>query len=87
VSVIGGGEQIEIVHAPALAEVIRAIETRPYYLRKEPIEVARHIFIEAQEQLKRSLEARGWPMVCMEHINRQHFLVHGVPVLMIDESA
>lgn len=76
------GEQPEIVHAPAVAAIQRAIVERPYYLQDRPIAVEPQLWSEAQEQLKQALEKRGWPLLADGECDRPNFLLMGVPVVM-----
>lgn len=83
-AMVGGGEQIETVHAPAVAAIQRMILSRPHYLRSEPIAVDQALWIEAQEQLKAALEKRGWPLLASGDCDRMNFLLMGVPVVIDD---
>ena len=81
---VGGGEEIELVHAPQLAEVRRAIFDRPHYLADRPIAVDHELWHHAQEQLRHVLEARGWPLLASDRCDQPNFLLCGVPVVMSD---
>lgn len=82
--IIGGGEQGELIHAPDLAEVSRAIVQRPHYLADQPLAVDPQLWVRAQDQLRDVLQARGWPMLTDDKCRRMNFLLHGVPVVMLD---
>jgi hypothetical protein len=75
------GEQPEIVHAPAVAEVQRMILGRPHYLRSEAIAIEPQLWVQAQEQLKQALEKRGWPLLADGDCHKPNFLLLGVPVV------
>ena len=81
-TMVGGGEQIETVHAPAVADICRRIFTRAHYLRDRPIAVEPQLWADAQEQLKRALELRGWPLLASNECNQPNFMLCGVPVVM-----
>jgi len=79
---VGGGEQVEIVHAPAVAALQNAILARPHYLADQPFAIAPHVWHEAQAQLREALERRGWPLLADGACKRVNFLLCGVPVVM-----
>ena len=81
-TMIGGGEQVETVHAPAEADVLRRLTARPAYLADQPLGVEPHLWHEAREQLDASLKARGWPLLADGRCDRQNFLLSGVPIVM-----
>jgi hypothetical protein len=81
-TMVGGGEQIETIHAPAVADIQRRISARPLWLADQPIAVEPHIWHEAQAQLLESLKQRGWPLLADGACNRVNFLLCGVPVVM-----
>lgn len=79
---IGHVEQIDVLHAPAVAEVRNMIYARPRYLADQPIAVQPQLWHEAQEQLRQLLAARGWPLSTSGSCDRVNFLLCGVPVVM-----
>jgi hypothetical protein len=86
---IVGGEQAELVHAPAVAELHDRIARRPHYLADQPLEVEAGLWSEAQEQFRDALKARGWPLPVDTRLLGQgvsHFMLRGVPIVMKDEA-
>jgi hypothetical protein len=86
--IVGGGEQIELVHAPAVAEVRRRQVARPWYLADRPLAVEPELWHEAQTQLRDALEARGWPLVSDAPLVAKgvnNFMLCGVPIVMREE--
>lgn len=84
-TMIGGGEQREIVSAHALADVRRRIFDRPLYLHDRPIAVDPQLWHQAQGELRDILEARGWPLLVDDKTELPNFLFCGIPVVMSDD--
>jgi hypothetical protein len=81
-TMIGGGEQIEIVSAHALADVRRLINARPHYLADTPIAVEPQLWHQAQGELRHVLELRGWPLLASDKVDLPNFLFCGVAVVI-----
>jgi hypothetical protein len=81
-TMVGGGEQIETVHAPAVADIQRRIVARPHWLADQPLGVEPHLWHEARAQLEAVLKDRGWPLLADGRCDRINFLLAGVPIVM-----
>lgn len=81
-TMVGGGEQVEIVSAHALADVRRRINARPHYLNDTPIAVEPQLWHQAQGELRDILEQRGWPLPASDKVDLPNFLFAGVAVVM-----
>ncbi len=79
---VGGGEQVELVQAHALANVRHRIFDRPHYLADTPIAVDPQLWHQAQDELRHILEQRGWPLLASDKCDLPNFLFCGVPVVM-----
>jgi hypothetical protein len=81
-TMVGGGEQVEIVSAHALADVRRRVFARPHYLADTPIAVDPQTWHQAQGELRHVLELRGWPLLASDKVDLPNFLLCGVAVVM-----
>lgn len=79
---VGGGEQVEIVSAHALADVHRRIFARPRYLNDQLIAVEPEVWHQARGELRDLMERRGWPVLACDKTDRANFLLCGVAVVM-----
>lgn len=81
---VGGGEQIEVVSAPALGELRRLMLSNLKYKWQweQPFAVEPMLWHRANEEIERVQEARGFPVVAADWAPLPNFLFMGVPVVM-----
>jgi hypothetical protein len=82
---VGGGEQVEIVRADAVAQIQRAIYSQPNYMLDRPFEVEPRLWHQAEAELRHALELRGWPLLASDKAPLPNFLLCGVAVVMSND--
>jgi hypothetical protein len=81
---VGGGDAVAIVHAPAVAEVRRRQLERPRYLSDQPFAIDPELWVRARDELMDLLERRGWPLLSDEKFKQRNFLLYGTTIVMED---
>lgn len=84
---IGGGDNPELVKAPALAEIQRRIISRAYWLCGEPFAVDPRLWGEARSEHAHILSERGWPLAQSNDLAGRgidHFLLCGIAIIKAD---
>lgn len=80
---IGGGEPVSLIDAPALAELTQRILRAPHWALTDdrPFPVEPQLWLQAYAEWRKIMKDRGWDV---PDIAQKKFLFSGVPIVMGD---
>jgi hypothetical protein len=81
---VGGGEQVTLIDAPALAELARRVYALPRYMADRPLAVEPDLYQRGLDELDRVMRDRGWRVAVADWVKQPNYLFKGIPVVMAD---